>query len=71
MWWSLIISIFPIVISIISLGVSIYAARKNVREERFNLDIQLVIWFGSSTRDNIPNFLWLTIINNSKLHALY
>lgn len=67
MWWSLIISIFPIVISLTSLGISIYAARKNVREERFNLDFELVKWFGSSTRDDIPNFLWLTIINNSKL----
>lgn len=67
MSWSLIISIFPIAISLISLVISVYVATKNAREERFNLDFDLVKWFGSSSRADIPNHLWLTITNNSKL----
>lgn len=63
----LIKSIFPILISVISLGISIFNASKSFRDERFDLDFELVKWFGSSNREDIPDHLWLTITNNSKL----
>lgn len=67
MWWFLIKSILPILISFISLGISIFTASKNFREERFDLDFDLIKWFGSSNREDAPDHLWLTITNNSKL----
>src|SRR5699024_11900547 len=67
MWWFLIKSILPIFISLISLGISIFIATKNLRDERFDLDFELIKWFGSSEREDIPDHLWLTITNNSKL----
>lgn len=67
MWLVLIKSIFPILISFISLIISIFTASKNLRDERFDLDFELVKWFGSSEREDIPDHLWLTITNNSKL----
>lgn len=66
-WWYLIKSIFPILISFISLGISIFTALKNTRAEKFNMDFELVKWFGSSDKEDIPNHLWLIITNNSKL----
>ena len=65
--WEFFISGFPILISSIALLISIYSARKDTRDERFNLDFELVKWFGSSNRADVPDFLWLSVINNSKL----
>src|SRR5690625_1851891 len=67
MWWFLIKSILPILISLISLSISIFTATKNFRDERFDLDFDLIKWFVSSTREDLPDHLWLTITNNSKL----
>lgn len=64
MWWK---SVLPIIISFISLIISVLTATKNLRAERFDLDFELIKWFGSSERDDLPNHLWLTITNNSKL----
>jgi len=65
--WEFTKGVIPIIISLIAIGISVYSARKNSRDERFNLDFEFVKWFGSSNRADIPDFLWLTIINNSKL----
>lgn len=67
MWWSFLISLLPIIISFIALAISAYSALKNSRSEYFDLDFDLVKWFGSSLREDIPDHLWLTITNNSKL----
>lgn len=66
-WWSFFIKLLPIIISLIALGISIFNALRDSRAARFDLDFDLVKWFGSSDREDIPDHLWLTITNNSKL----
>lgn len=57
----------PLLISIISLIISILTAFRTWWAERFNLDFHLVKWFGYDGSGKYPFYLWITVINNSKL----
>lgn len=61
-----IISVIPIIISLISLIVSLTVAIRTWLNERFKLDFEMVKWFGCNEGGH-PIFLWLNITNNSKL----
>lgn len=57
--------ILPIIISVFSLIISIITALRSWWVERFNLDFDMIKWFGCS--ENAPFFLWLSVVNKSKL----
>lgn len=59
------ITIIPILISIFSLIISIITAFRSWWVERFNLDFEMIKWFGCS--QDAPFFLWLSVNNKSKL----
>ncbi|OXX82587.1 hypothetical protein AVM15_17540 [Paraclostridium benzoelyticum] len=59
-------TIIPIVISIISLILSIITYMRNVKSEKFKIDFEMVKWFGSGEK-GYPIYLWLNIVNYSKL----
>ncbi|MGF7002549.1 hypothetical protein M2149_000938 [Lachnospiraceae bacterium PFB1-21] len=63
----MILSILSLVIAGISLLVSILLAFRNWWIERFRINFELVKWFGASDSNQYPFFLWLNIMNNSKL----
>ena len=56
----------PIIISIVSLMISIVTAFRSWWVERFNLDFDMIKWFGGSPKE-YPFFIWLSITNYSKL----
>lgn len=60
------ITIIPIVISVISLMISLFLAFKTWWSERFKLDFEMVKWFGCNGGGH-PIFIWLYITNYSKL----
>lgn len=61
-----IITIIPIVISVISLVISIVVGLQNWWSERFKLDFEMVKWFGCNGGGN-PIFVWLYVTNYSKI----
>lgn len=61
-----IITIIPIIISIVSLIISIGVGLRNWWSERFKLDFEMVKWFGCGNGGE-PIFVWLYVTNYSKL----
>jgi hypothetical protein len=57
---------FSLLISLISLTISLTTAFRTWWAERFKLDFHLVKWFGYAD-SGYPFYLWLTVMNNSKL----
>lgn len=60
------ITILPIVISVMSFLISSYIALRSWWIERFNLDFEMIKWFGTNYGGH-PFFIWLYITNSSKL----
>lgn len=62
----MILTLIPIIISIVSLIISIITAFRSWWIERFKLDFEMVKWFGCND-SNYPFHIWLCITNFSKL----
>lgn len=60
------ITIIPIIISAISLLISLIIVLRTWLVERFNLDFEMIKWFGINDEYH-PIFIWLYITNHSKL----